>query len=159
VIPGKSFAGKSTLVADLVRLGATYYSDEFAVLDQSGLVHPYPRPLQLREASGARQVRRSAEDLGGVVGRTPLQVGLVLLSRYKPETKWRPRHVSSGQALLGLLDNTVSARRQPAAALKTLKEAVRDSFAVKGFRGESREVVNWISAHFHPRQMFTPSGE
>ena len=45
LIPGKSFAGKTSLVAELVKAGATYYSDEFAVLDFQGLVHPYHKPL------------------------------------------------------------------------------------------------------------------
>src|SRR5262245_63118361 len=48
VIPGRSYTGKSTLVAELVRRGAVYYSDEFAVLDDLGMVHPYRRPLVLR---------------------------------------------------------------------------------------------------------------
>ena len=43
VIPGRSFSGKTTLVAALVKAGATYYSDEYAVFDANGLVHPYPR--------------------------------------------------------------------------------------------------------------------
>jgi len=33
VIPGESFSGKTTLVRALVEAGATYYSDEYAVLD------------------------------------------------------------------------------------------------------------------------------
>src|SRR5579862_5116240 len=33
VIPGRSYSGKTLLVAALVRAGATYYSDEYAVLD------------------------------------------------------------------------------------------------------------------------------
>ena len=41
VIPGRSFSGKSTLVAALLQAGATYYSDEFAVLDGRGYVHPF----------------------------------------------------------------------------------------------------------------------
>src|SRR6266700_1389758 len=48
VIPGMSFSGKSTLVAALVRAGATYYSDEYAVFDARGRVHPYARKLSLR---------------------------------------------------------------------------------------------------------------
>src|SRR5918994_2119193 len=43
LLPGASHAGKSTLVAALLRAGATYYSDEYAVLDLSGRVHPYAR--------------------------------------------------------------------------------------------------------------------
>ena len=49
VIPGASFSGKTSLVAALVRAGATYYSDEFAVFDSHGLVHPYLKPLNMRE--------------------------------------------------------------------------------------------------------------
>ncbi|HEX6631974.1 MAG TPA: hypothetical protein VF048_12825, partial [Gemmatimonadaceae bacterium] len=52
-IPGRSFAGKSTLAAALVRAGAHYYSDEFTVLDDRGLVLPFPRPLHLRAADGS----------------------------------------------------------------------------------------------------------
>ncbi|HEV2273623.1 MAG TPA: hypothetical protein VGR96_05625 [Acidobacteriaceae bacterium] len=154
LIPGRSFSGKTTLVAALIRAGAAYYSDEFAVLDDRGMVHPYPRPLQVRETGAPHQTRRRADEFGAMVGRVPLPVGLVLLSRYKAGAKWRPRHLSAGQAMLGILDNTVSARRGPAAALKTLKEVVGGSFAVKGIRGEGHEVVDWISTYFHPQKMF-----
>jgi len=37
LFPGRSFSGKSTLVHELVRAGAAYYSDEFAMLDRRGL--------------------------------------------------------------------------------------------------------------------------
>ena len=36
LLPGSSGSGKSSLVAELVRAGATYYSDEYAVLDERG---------------------------------------------------------------------------------------------------------------------------
>ncbi|MEP7147984.1 MAG: hypothetical protein ABI857_03805, partial [Acidobacteriota bacterium] len=45
VIPANSFQGKTTLVAELVKNGAEYYSDEYAILDEKGLVHPFPRDL------------------------------------------------------------------------------------------------------------------
>ncbi|HEY4049215.1 MAG TPA: hypothetical protein VGM27_20330 [Acidobacteriaceae bacterium] len=154
LIPGRTFSGKTTLVAELVRAGAVYYSDEFAVIDHNGLVHPYARPLQLREDGGFRQTKRPVEELGGVAGHAPLLPGLVLLSRYEAGARWHPRHISAGQALLGLLDNTVSARRGPAAALRVLKQVVTQSFAVKGSRGEGQEVVDWITTHFDPQCMF-----
>ena len=40
VIPGPSHSGKSTLVQALVEAGATYLSDEFALLDEAGRVWP-----------------------------------------------------------------------------------------------------------------------
>ena len=55
VFPGPSFAGKSTLIAELVRAGATYYSDEYAVVDEDGRVHPYARALQMRQSGGSVQ--------------------------------------------------------------------------------------------------------
>jgi len=45
MLPGYSFAGKTTIVAEFVRVGALYYSDEYAVLDRDRFAHPYPRPL------------------------------------------------------------------------------------------------------------------
>ncbi|HEX3940297.1 MAG TPA: hypothetical protein VHX11_02340, partial [Acidobacteriaceae bacterium] len=159
LIPARSLSGKTTLVADLVRAGATYYSDEFAVIDQRGFIHPYARPLQVREPGSFRQYKRTVEEFGGTAGQVPLPVGLVLLTRYKAGSKWKPRHISAGRALLGILDNTVSARRGPALAMKTLRLVVTGSFAVQGVRGEGGEVVEWIASNFHPRRMFsTPAG-
>src|SRR5258708_16040074 len=40
LIPGLSQSGKTTLVDQLIRAGATYYSDEYAVLDERGRDHP-----------------------------------------------------------------------------------------------------------------------
>src|SRR5262245_38101954 len=48
LIPGMTGSGKSTLVGELVRHGAEYYSDEWAVLDATGRVHPFARPIRLR---------------------------------------------------------------------------------------------------------------
>ena len=60
VLPGRSYAGKSRLVAALLREGATYYSDEFAVLDARGRVHAYPRQLSLRISAENRPRKRDA---------------------------------------------------------------------------------------------------
>src|SRR6266576_550620 len=62
LIPGMTFTGKTTLVDQLLRAGATYYSDEYAVLDERGLVHPYPRPLGFRSLIDQTRVR--AEEIG-----------------------------------------------------------------------------------------------
>jgi hypothetical protein len=98
LIPGKSFVGKTTMVAELVRAGATYYSDEFAVLDPQGLVHPFHKPLSLREPNGGgNQTNIAVEEIGGTAGSEPLPVGLVLASEFKPGSRWRPRALSPGQ--------------------------------------------------------------
>lgn len=141
IFPGRTFSGKSTLVAALVKAGATYYSDEYAVFDSQGRVHPYPRALSLRDDSGKGVGSYSAEELGGAAGSRPLRVGLVVMTEYKPGASWRPRALSRGQAALALLANTVSARFQPRIALATLKKAVSRAPVLIGARGEVEEVV------------------
>jgi hypothetical protein len=136
LIPGRSFSGKSTLTAELVRAGATYYSDEYAVLDTRGRVHPFLKPLSLRHG-GVEQTDVPAEQLGGLPGDRPLPVGLIVVSRFKPEARWRPQALSAGQGVLELLANTVAARRQPALTLATLGKAVAGAGVLKSNRGEA----------------------
>lgn len=144
VLPGRSYAGKTTLVAALIRAGATYYSDEYAVFDAHGRVHPYPKPLAVREGTGDRPTRCPAEALGGVPGIGPLPVGLVALSEYRPGARWRPRVLPPGQAVLELLAHTVPARRRPKAALATLEQVALQAPTLKGNRGEAGETVRAI---------------
>lgn len=150
LIPGRTFSGKSTLVEALVRAGATYYSDEFAVLDSKGRVHPYPRPLSLRE-NDARARRMVAEDIGGTLGRRSLPVGLVVVSEYKEGFAWRPRMLSPAQGMLALLANTVVARLQPEFALSTLKRAIDSVPVLKGSRGEADQAATTILSHLESR--------
>jgi hypothetical protein len=146
LIPGRSYTGKTTLVAELVRRGATYYSDEYAVVDERGRVHPYPRPLQIREGESARQKKYGVEEFGGRAGRRALPVGLVVVSQYKREARWRPRSLTKGQGVLELLANTVSARRKPEAALQALHQALRSAPVIKGVRGEAAEMAEAVLA-------------
>jgi hypothetical protein len=142
VIPGRSFSGKSSLVAALLRAGATYYSDEYAVFDARGRVHPFPAPLSLRGAEGERPARHPPESLGGRAGTMPLPVALVAVSEYRPGARWRPRRLTPGQGVLALLANTVPARERPAAALAALQRVVVAAPVLKGPRGEASEIAH-----------------
>lgn len=145
LIPGKSFAGKTSLVAELVKAGATYYSDEFAVLDSQGLVHPYHKPLSLREPGGCgKQTSVAVEEIGGRAGSKPMPVGLVLASEYKPGGRWKPRQLSPGHGALLLLANTVPARRSPQRVLDTLERVVAVAPILKSKRGEAAETARRI---------------
>jgi hypothetical protein len=148
VIPGRSFSGKTTLVAELVRAGATYYSDEYAVLDGRGRVHPYPKPMSIRQPVTGKQKKHPPEALGGLSGAKPLPVGMVVMSEYRLGARWRPRLLSAGQGALALLSNAVSARRQPHVALATLKRVVSQAPVLKGVRGEAKEVVDSLLKGF-----------
>jgi hypothetical protein len=63
------------------------------------------------------------------------------MTRYRDGARWRPRPLSSGEAVLALLANTVSARRQPDVAFRTLQQVVSGAQAVKGSRGEADDTV------------------
>ncbi|MGH9873222.1 MAG: hypothetical protein ACRD9S_12270 [Pyrinomonadaceae bacterium] len=142
VIPGRSYSGKSTLVAELVRAGATYYSDEYAVLDSRGRVHPFSKPLELREEGEFRQTKITAAELGGQSGTKPLPVRLVLMTQFKSGARWRPRKLTAGRGVLEMLFNTVSARRSPERALATLQRVTAQADVLKGVRGNATEVVD-----------------
>lgn len=146
VMPGRSFAGKTTLVAEFVRAGATYYSDEYAVFDARGRVHPYPRDLAIRRGPADKATKQSVESLGGARGQKALPVGLVLVSAYKARARWRPRRISPGQGALALLANTVAARRKPEMMLNTLIHALQGATVLQGMRGEARAVVESVLA-------------
>ncbi len=141
VIPGRTMSGKTTLVRALVKAGATYYSDEFAVLDERGRVHPYPRPMLVRENGGGRPKKILPEALGGTTGVRPLPVGLVVATSYREGARWRPRPLSPGRAVMELLAHTVSARHDPERALATLRSATAEATVIKGARGEAGEVA------------------
>ncbi len=142
LVPGTSFSGKTTVVAAMVRAGASYYSDEYAVLDSRGRVHPYARPLLVREGDAGlpRQVR--VEEIGGRAGHKPLPIGLVVDSPYKPGSTWRPPQLlSPGRGVMALLAHTVPARLRPQFALATLKSVVHHVPVLKGPRGEAEDVA------------------
>jgi len=145
VIPGDSFSGKSSLVKALVEAGASYYSDEFAVLDERGRVHPYPIPLTIRPArDGGPPMKYRAEELGGVAGVRPLPVGLVLITRYVSGTRFRPRPLSAGRAVLELLAHSLPARRRPGRVLDALSRVVSHALVLRGTRGEAEETAGQI---------------
>jgi len=144
VVPGRSFSGKSSLVAALVSAGATYYSDEYAVFDSRGRVHPFPKALEIRDQGDTRQTKVTIEELGGQAGIRPLPVGLVVMTQFKAGATWRPRKLTPGKGVLELLSNTVSARREPEKALVTLQHVVASAEVVKGARGECRDIVKSI---------------
>jgi len=141
VIPGLSFAGKTTLVLALVRAGATYYSDEFAVLDQAGRVHPYAKPLSIRDHDQV-QSDHEVERFGGAAGDEPVDIGVVAFTEYRANAEWDPQPISPGQGALKLLANTLAARARSAEALPAIRRAIAGAVLLDGPRGEAERVVD-----------------
>ena len=110
LLPGRTLAGKTHLVAELVKAGAAYFSDEYAVLDEDGWVHPFAKPLSMRPSNN-----RAADRNAGRGDRRCLraQARLGRPGRNEPVSggrSWRPKRLTAGRGMLELLDNTFSAR-------------------------------------------------
>jgi hypothetical protein len=144
LVPGRSFSGKTTLVREMLRLGATYYSDEFAVVDNLGLVHPFARPLGIREEGSGTQTKYTAERLSATTGLGPLPVGIVVISEYQKGAQWRPGSLSRGQGALELLANSVAVRGRPHETLSRINQLARQAVFLGGTRGEAREAASSI---------------
>ena len=145
VMPGATMAGKTTLVAALVGAGAEYYSDEFAPLDDEGLVHPFAKPLSLRDERSV-QTDHHVVDLGGVAGEEAVPVGAVIVTQYRAGAEWRPRQLTSGAAVLALLSHTVPAQSRPAQALHAINRAIDGATVIDAARGEADAVAPLVLA-------------
>jgi hypothetical protein len=145
VIPGASFSGKTTLVAELVRAGAEYLSDEFTLIDDNGLVHPYPKPLSIR-SGGIEQTDHDVATVGGVAAKHPARVGLVVVSQYRPGARWEPRVLSPGEGMLAVLANALPSRVRSERVLSTLRAALDGAVVLEGDRGEADETVGDLLA-------------
>ena len=148
VIPGGYVSGKTTLVEALIREGAEYYSDEYAVLDPNGLVSPFPRPLWVRPNPQLRRIC-VPEELGALTGSTPLPVRYIIVTEYQPNAVWEPRRLTPGEAVLALLSNAPAARHQPGYLLRTFGTTARGATTWSGRRGDAtdfaKRVLNLIA--------------
>ncbi|SPE19116.1 hypothetical protein SBA5_200028 [Candidatus Sulfotelmatomonas gaucii] len=143
LLPGKSHAGKSSLVAELLRQGATYFTDEYALIDRNGLVYPYPRPLLLRNGR-PDQVPAFAEECNARVGAAAAPVRLILLVAYKPDGAWSIEPISQGIALLHLLQNTPHVLTDSPGMVESFQRAVAGARCYAGTRGDAVEAARLI---------------
>jgi hypothetical protein len=140
VLPGPSLAGKTTLVSALVADGAAYLSDEFAVLDTEGAVHPYPKPLSLRvNPDSLAQWNAPVERFGGVTADRAFRAAVIAVTRYERGAQWRPVRRSPADGAMALLSNAVPARERPAETLAAVRRASADAIVLEGSRGDALE--------------------
>jgi hypothetical protein len=144
VLPGRSFAGKTTLVSALVRRGALYLSDEYALLDEHGHVHPYARPLSVRRGTGGTTDLVDVAELGGLASEQPHRIALIVLAEYRPGAMWKPRRLSRGTGAMHLFSHTLTQR--PEAALTSARAAAEAATIIEGERGEADQAAADIFA-------------
>jgi hypothetical protein len=141
VLPGRSFAGKTTLVAALVKVGAEYWSDEYAVLDANGLVHPYPKPLSVRINDTRETDERPVESLGGRAGDRPLPVAVIAFTNYRPGAAWALSARTAGEGAVKLLEHSIAARSRPEQVLAAARRAATNATVLEGERGDASQAA------------------
>ena len=142
VLPGRSFAGKTTLVAALVQAGAEYWSDEYAVLDADGLVHPYPKPLSMRIDDARETKEQPVESLGGRAGDRPLPVDVIAFTSYRPGAAWALCARTAGEGAVKLLEHSIAARSRPEQVLAAVRRAAANAMVLEGDRGDAGEAAS-----------------
>ena len=145
IIPGASLSGKSTLVGELIRAGATYLSDEFAVLDCRGRVQPFPKAIALRPTPGStKQVNVPVEAFGGRAGKRSEPAGLIVLTGYEEGARWQPKVLSPGRGVLGLLSNSPAGQIAPTRVLRVLRDVANLATTISSPRGEAADIARQI---------------
>lgn len=156
VFPADSFSGKSTLVAEMVKRGALYYSDEYAVLDENGAVHPFAKMLSLRGIiDDYEQLECSVESLGGTAAQVSVSVKVILMTRFEKNTKLdansEPEILSLGQSVMELLPHTFSLRSNPKFTLEVLNKTLSRAIIIRIVRGEVRDFAEWLLHYLESR--------
>ena len=150
VVPADSFKGKSTLITELVRNGATYYSDEFAIFDREGLVYPFPRRIG-RRTEDYIPYELTAESIGGTIGVDPIPVGMVLITEYERGAAWEPVILSPGKGVLEMIPFTLCLRHQPDFSLEVLNNIASNAIIASSLRGTAEKfaitLLNFVDKH------------
>ncbi|WP_433967059.1 hypothetical protein [Tunturiibacter gelidiferens] len=143
LLPGATHSGKSSLVAEFLQRGATYFSDEYALIDSEGCVHPYPRPLLLRN-SCPEQIPVLPCEWNAPIGETPVPVDWILSLEYRPSLAWSVSPVSQSEALLILLQNTPHALAESPDLVEVFQRVVAGATCYAGRRSEATHAVDQI---------------
>jgi hypothetical protein len=165
VFPGRMEAGKTTLVAGLVRAGMGYLTDEAVAIDpETLLIRPYPKPLSLDPGSwglfpelepnaplASDAYKRdqwhvpSAAIRPGALGRS-CPVGLVVFPRYAPGETTALEPLRRAEALLELAKHTFHFKDHSRVALDLLADVIRPAACYRLTIGDLDGAVALLSS-------------
>ena len=148
ILPAASHSGKTTLVSELIRLGADYYSDEYAVIDPSGLVHSYERDLSVRPPGSEIPIQVPPTEFGAEIGDCPIPVGMVVLTKFENGAEFLPEKVSIGLGIMETVPEVIPIRLNTDFSLKVLNTAFRRAIIIKSLRGEAQIAARSILSYF-----------
>lgn len=143
LLPGATHAGKSSLVAELLRRGASHFSDEYALIDSQGLAHPYPRPLLLRNGRPLQSLVLPQE-LNAAFATQPAPVAWILALDYASHHAWNVQEISQGEVVMLLLRNTPHEMAQSPEMVDYFLRMARNAVCYEGQRGDAVEAATHV---------------
>jgi hypothetical protein len=161
IVPGDPGAGKTTLVAGLVRAGFGYLSDEAAAIDPvRGRVHPHPRALSFKRPPGevlpgitardeaspfldGRWLVRSEEIRPGSLAR-PAPVRYVVATRYERDAPTVVEEMTPAQAVTMLARCSLNLPVYRSRALYLLADVVRGARCYGMRSGSLEEAIRTV---------------
>jgi hypothetical protein len=143
LFPGSTHAGKSSLVAELLHCGASYFSDEYALIDNKGRMHSYPRPLLLRNGRPAQSLVLP-EELNASFAAKSAPIGWILALDYVPGAVWKIQAMSQGEAVMLLLRNTPHQLEKSPEMIDCFLHAAANAVCYEGQRGEASEAATHV---------------
>jgi hypothetical protein len=143
LLPGSTHAGKSSLVAELLRRGASNFSDEYALIDNEGRVHSYPRPLLLRNGLPQPSLVLP-EELNASFATCSAPVGWILALNYLPAGAWDIHQLSQAEAVMLLLRNTPHEMTQSGEMVDFFLRVAANAVCYAGQRGDVAEAATYV---------------
>jgi release factor glutamine methyltransferase len=110
LLPGEPDAGTASLVAALVRAGATHYADEHVPIDSAGRVHA----------------------LDSEAPQPPAPIAVIAMLRYREGAQLALHDRSTDDAILGLLRHAQAADGRPEFALRAARAAAKQALVLEG---------------------------
>lgn len=136
LLPGRSMSGKSTLVEALCRHGASYWSDDLAVVHPQGRTSPYVLPLSRRLTRDTLVMPAPAEESATVVA--------VIFSCFHKAGNDRLRPLGQADGLRQLLGHCPALSRHPERVLPIAAALARRVTFHQLQRGEAEGVVDKV---------------
>lgn len=146
LLPADSFRGKSTLVTELVAAGATYYSDDFAIIDRNGNLLPFARNISMRTDDGNFQpFEIDLSETTVRVGVDPVPIAAVLFTEYRKGSRFVPKQLSVGECMMELIKYALSFQHDPKRTLEFMDRMLKTpAIGLTGVRGEAKKTVKYL---------------
>ena len=166
ILAGPSESGKSTTTTALSLHGYGYLSDEMAVINpDDDLLYPFPKPMSLEDRGPFPEVFNDPDSWFGPEGEpeqgvwyvhpddvgsggigAPSPIGYVLFPTYAPGAAPSITPISRGEAVRGLVENSINFEIMEREGLRTLVRAMTGAQCYRLTTGDLGKTIDLIDS-------------